>query len=521
MTSRALLLATLALAPLAAQAQTAAQPGTYTLRASLVSDIRSTDPGVNREGNTDVVVQHMVEGLVAYREDASVGPLLAEGWTISPDGTGYTFRLRRGVRFHNGAPLTSADVLWTWQRYLNPATQWRCQGEFAGQGHAKIVDISAPDEFTVVFKLDKPSALFLPNMARTDCGASAILHKDSLDAAGAWQKPIGTGPYMFGEWKRGEYVELVRFDGYAARGGERDGFTGNKIAYAQRVRFVFIPDTAALRAALLSGAIHWTASLPPSSIEEMKARQDVNVQLAPGMDMEAFLIQTTDPLLKDLRMRQALAMAIDVRQIAQAVTHGASPYNPSPVPSLSRYNTAAQKVGIPYDPAGAKKLAQEAGYKGQVLKMIATKRWPQIFDAAVLAQAMALQAGINIEIEVLDWAAQLDRYTKGDYQLMSFGYSARLDPALSFEMIMGPKATQPRKVWDDPDAQAVLQKLMTVADPAERQPLVDELHKRFIASVPMLPIYNDPNFIVTRKEVSGARAWPMGMTRLWGVRLDR
>jgi peptide/nickel transport system substrate-binding protein len=521
MTSRALLLATLMMAPLAAQAQAQTSLPSYTINGALVSDIRSTDPGVNRELNTDVVVQHMVEGLVAYREDASVGPLLAEDWTISPDGATYTFRLRRNVRFHNGATLTAADVLWTWKRFMDPKTQWRCQPEFSGQGHAKVDDISAPDESTVVFKLDKPSALFLPNMARADCGGTAVLHKDSVDASGAWQKPVGTGPYMLGEWKRGEYIELVRFDGYANRGGERDGFTGGKTAYAQKVRITVIPDAAAIRAALLSGAIHMTGALPPSDLDEMRKRTDVVVNLSPAMEMEAFLLQTTDPLLKDPRMRRALAMAIDTEQVAQAVTHGAMPFNPSVIPSGSRYHTAVQKTRIKHDPAGAKALAQEAGYRGQPLKMLATKRWPQIFDAAVLAQAMAKEAGINIELEVLDWAALLDRYTKGDFQLMSFGYSARLDPSLSFDMVMGPKATQPRKVWDDPEAQAMLQKSMSIADPAARQPIFDELHKRFLEVVPMLPIYNDPNIVVARREVSGARAWPMAMARYWGVQLNK
>jgi peptide/nickel transport system substrate-binding protein len=518
---RAMLLAILLGMPLAASAQAPTPLPTYTLRAALNADIRSTDPGVNRDLNTDVVVVHMVEGLVAYREDTSVGPLLAEDWTISGDGTTYTFRLRHGVRFHNGAPLTSADVLWTWQRYLNPATQWRCQPEFTGQGHAKIVDISAPDEFTVVFRLDHASALFLPNMARGDCGGAGILHRGSVDAAGAWQRPIGTGPYMLGEWRRGEYIELVRFDGYASRGGERDGLTGGKIAYAQRVRFMIIPDAAAARAALLSGAIHVTSTLADSDIEALRARNDVSVELSPTMELTAFLIQTNDPLLRDPRMRRAFAMALDTEQIAAAVTHGAGRFNPSAVPAGSRFHTEAQGRRIPYDAAAARALAREAGYRGQTLRMIANRRYPQMFDAAVLAQAMAQQAGIVIELEVLDWAAQLDRYTRGEFQLMSFGYSARLDPALSFDMFMGPKATQPRKLWDDPEAQAMLLRAMAVADPAERQPIFDALHQRFLAAVPMVPLYNDPSFLAVRREVSGVRAWPMSTTRMWGVQLGQ
>ena len=115
------------------------------LRVQLNADIRSTDPGVNRDGNTDAVVMHMVEGLVALREDTSIGPLLADKVTPSKDGKTYTFRLRDGVHFHNGATLTSAEVVWTWKRYLTPATQWRCLPDFDGHGIAKILSVEAID----------------------------------------------------------------------------------------------------------------------------------------------------------------------------------------------------------------------------------------------------------------------------------------------------------------------------------------------------------------------------------------
>ena len=130
------------------------------------------------------------------------------------------------------------------------------------------------------------------------------------------------------------------------------------------------------------------------------------------------------------------------------------------MPIGSPFYSAVQAQGYTQNIAQAKKLLAEAGYKGQPIKMIANKRYSSVFDAAVLVQAMAQAVGINIEIEVLDWAAQLDRYNKGDYQAMAFTYSARLDPSLSYEMLTGPKATQPRKVWDNPEAQELLRESM-------------------------------------------------------------
>src|SRR5687768_4738372 len=96
------------------------------MRVRINADIRSTDPGVNRDANSDAIVLHMVEGLVGYRDDASVAPLLAKSVDVSADGKTYTFKLREGLKFSNGEPLTSADVLASWQRYVDPKTAWRC-----------------------------------------------------------------------------------------------------------------------------------------------------------------------------------------------------------------------------------------------------------------------------------------------------------------------------------------------------------------------------------------------------------
>ena len=104
------------------------------LRVALNADILSTNPGVLRDENTDAVLLHVAEGLVAPRHDGSIAPMLARKWTVSSDGRSYTFALRQGVTFHNGASMTSADVVWSLQRYISPATHWRCLSEFTDRG---------------------------------------------------------------------------------------------------------------------------------------------------------------------------------------------------------------------------------------------------------------------------------------------------------------------------------------------------------------------------------------------------
>jgi peptide/nickel transport system substrate-binding protein len=504
--------ALLGAAPLAAQESL--------LRARLNADIRSTDPGTNRDANTDAVVLHVVEGLVAYREDTSIGPLLAERIEISEDGLAYSFTLRDGVRFHNGAVLTSADVKFAWDRYLRRETNWRCLPEFDGRGAARITAIETPDPRTVVFRLDQPSALFLANMARADCGGSGIWHRDSLNPDGSWRSPVGTGPFRMGEWRRNQFVELTRFAEYSARPGERDGYTGNKAPLVDRVRWMIIPDSAAAKAALLSNSIDIIPDISTQDLPEYQARRDIGTSSTQTMGMMALLFQVRDPLLRDVRIRRAIALSLDHPEMVKALSDGQSTYNPSVIPAASAAHGPVQRQGFARNIDEARRLLREAGYRGQTIRLLTTQRYGSVMEMAVLTQAMAQEAGINIEFEVLDWATLLDRYTRGDYSMMAFTYSARLDPSLSFEMVSGPKATQPRKTWDNPEALGMLQESMRVTDPARRQALFDELHRRFIAEVPMIVLYNDPNIAAFRANVTGYRAWPTGQPRFWGVRVQ-
>ncbi|MGO4737000.1 ABC transporter substrate-binding protein [Bosea sp. 2KB_26] len=489
-----------------------------TINVALNADIRSTNPGVNRDDNTDAVVLHMVEGLVGYRENGAVAPLLAESIAVSPDGLTYTFTLRKGVKFHNGAVMTSADVLWNWNRYMDAKTDWRCRAEFDGRTGMKVTSVDAPDPSTFVMKLEKPSAMFLDTMARTDCAMVAIIHKDSVKADGSWDRPIGTGPFTLGEWRRGEFVSLKRFDGYVSPPGEqRDGYVGRKRALVPEVKFLSIADGATIKAGLMSGALH-VADIPDSDVPEMKKIPNLEVMSAPSATKHAFLFQTRDALLGDVRMRQAIAAALDLDQIVAHTSNELGKTNNSAIYVSSPYYSDVQRQRYSQDLAKVKKLLAEAGYKGQPIKLVANKRSTvPSFPAAVVAQAMLQAAGINSEIEVLEWATQLDRYAKGNFQMMSFSYSARIDPAQSYNQFSGPKDAFPSKAWDSRRADELIEKATLVGDPAERQKLFDELHKLMLAEAPLIFLYNQVDTAGVSRKLRGFAPWVAGKPRLWEV----
>lgn len=490
------------------------------LRVRLNHDILSTDPGTLRDENTDAVLLHVVEGLVAFRENGEVAPLLARSYQVSADGLTYTFHLRPGLLFHDGTPVTAQAVVWSLHRYLDPATHWRCLPDFTGHGATRIVSVTAADRLTATIRIDRPSALFLQNLARPDCGETAILSPASVASSGAWLAPIGTGPFELAAWQPGRSIDLVRFRRYASLPGPRDGFTGGKHALVERIRFMVIPDPSAAVVALASGAVDVFDSVPPIELGALERAPGVRLDRHPIMDCFAFLLQTTDPLLRDVRIRRAIALSLDTRAMSLAAMHGLAMPNNSVVAASSPFYDGTQAKGFRPDIPLAKKLLAQAGYHGQPIAITTNRQYPAMFDLAVLAQAMAQQAGIALRIEVVDWATQLDRYSHGHYQMMAFDYSARLDPSLAYDVFMGSKSLDPRKVWDDPAIESLLEESMTVSDPARRREIFDRLHLAMLQQVPLIALYNPIQVDAVRSYVVGFKGWPAGDVRLWDVGIE-
>ncbi|MBI3709405.1 MAG: ABC transporter substrate-binding protein, partial [Proteobacteria bacterium] len=404
-----------------------------TLVIALNADIRSVEPGINRDANTDTAIHQMFEGLVAYRTDLSVGPALADAWSVADEGRTYRFVLRDGVRFHNGAPLTAAEVKWAWDR-LSKQPAWNCRGAFDGSAGAKVLAVEAVDARTVVYRLEAPSALFLKQLANIQC-AVLVYHPDSVDAAGKWKMPIGSGPLKLKEWKRDEYVLFERFADYRPSGAPASGFSGARNVYVDQVQFRVIPDASSRDAALQTGAVDVITEVEPRQIAEMKQR-GMSVLTSPGLGWTAFLVNTNDPLLSNLKIRQAMAHAINLDQIAEQRTAGLTKANPSAVSLSTAYFDNSFRAWPAYDPKKAAALLKEAGYAGQPIRIQTNKRYTGMYENSVMIHAMLSAAGFRADLEVLDWATQLDNYLKHSFQVQSFGYSPRFDPGLMYGVIL-------------------------------------------------------------------------------------
>ncbi|MGH7105760.1 MAG: ABC transporter substrate-binding protein [Acetobacteraceae bacterium] len=486
------------------------------IRIALPADIRGTNPGVDRDQFTDMVLAHVFEGLVAYDRHFHVAPVLADRFEISADAKTYTFDLRPGVRFQNGAPLTAQDVKWSWERLLDPATHYLCRDWYDGTRGLRIASIETPDSRTVVFHLATPNYLLAEEMASFQC-LSAIIHPDSVDAAGRWRRPIGTGPYEIAEWRPGRYVLLKRFPGYASRTDPESGYAGAKRAEAEYLRWQIIPDVAAALAALDSGQVDLVTGVQPTDLAALRQEPDVRIDMTSGLGWYVLLINTDDPLLKDRRIRLAIAHAIDYGALAKAVTFGHARYNPSVVALHSPYHDAAMTEGYGCDPAQAIRLLAQAGYHGQPIYLQANRRYPAMFSNAIIIQSMLRKVGIDARLQVLEWTTQLANVPARRYQLMSFGYSGRPYPLFAYDSFLGSRAVNPWMQWQDAAAMALADRVSGTPDPAMRQQIFDRIHQLMIADVPLINLYDGVVIDAVASRLAGYRSWPAGTPRLWGV----
>lgn len=506
------LAAALILSAGAAFAQDAPRAG-GTLTIALNSDIRSLEPGVNRDNNTDTVILQMFEGLVGYRMDLSVGPALAQSWTLSPDGRAYRFTLRPGVMFQNGTPLTAADVVWSWNRLIGQAG-WTCRNYFDGTAGAKVVAVEAPDPQTVVYRLEKPNAMFLKQLANVQCGV-LVSSPDSVGKDGTWKTPIGTGPFQFKEWKRDQYITLKRFAGYRSSSAPANGYSGARKAYVDAVKFQVIPDESATEAALETGAIDVLTGLPTEKIAAMK-KAGLKVLSAPGLGWYTLLLNTKDPLLSNVKVRRAMAEAIDINQIAAANTGGLVSGNPSAVSNSSAYFSAAFLAWPAYNPKHAAALLKQAGYKGQPIEIETNKRYTDMYNNAVMIQAMLAAAGFNAKLEALDWATQLNNYLNDKFQVQSFGFSGRFDPGLMYAAFLADRSKFQWAQWDDPKALALLDESAATNNEARRKDIFLQLHQMIRQQVPIIGLYYIPVVDAVSPKVQGYQPWG-GRPRAWGV----
>ncbi len=366
-----------------------------TLRIGVTLEPPHLDPTAGAAAAIDeVTYANLFEGLTRINEAGEVVPGLAESWTVSDDGLTYTFALRTGVTFHDGASFEASDVVFSLDRARAEESTNAQKGLFSA-----IDTVAAPDPATVVVTLSRPEGGFLWNMG---WGDAVIV--DPASADGNMNTPIGTGPYRFVDWVKGSKIELARYEGY----------WGDAPAIPN-VSFSIIPDSAAQVAALLAGDLDAFPNMgAPETLSQFEADPRYEVAVGTTEGETLLVMNQRRPLFQDVRVRKAISHAID----KQAIVDGAMFGFGTPIGShFAPHNEAyVDLTGVtPYDPERAKRLLAEAGHADglELVMKLPPPSYARRGGEIIAAQLRAV--GIEVELVNVEWAQWLSDVFRGEH----------------------------------------------------------------------------------------------------------
>jgi peptide/nickel transport system substrate-binding protein len=460
----------------------AAVPGVAQPTATLVVQVAAEPPGLDltatpASATAGVVFYNIQECLVKVDRHGKLVPWLAERWHTS-DNRNYTFFLKRGVRFHNGRELKAADVKFVFERAMNPETKHPYPGYYAAIG-----DIIVKDDYTVTFALKSLNANFLLNLARQ---GSVLYPREAVETLKS--APIGTGPFRFGEWVRGDRITLTRNPDYHVKG----------LPKLERVTLRFIADPNAALAALKAGDVDASLfGLGPEHVTEL--RKDARFTVIEGDTTNDVILAMNNARkpFTDARVRRAVTHAIDKKEVLSGAMFGMGRILGSNVDPLNPYFVDLSGA-MPYDPAKARKLLAEAGYAGGFDAVLRVS--PQYYYTVRAGEILVGQlqkVGVRVRLEQIEWGQWLSRVWKeADYDLTIIGHAEAWD----ISNYANPKYYYR---YESPRFQELFQKSEVTLDDKARRDLYVQMQRLLVEDAPAVWLFMHPRLAVVKKGVQG------------------
>ena len=409
------------------------------------------------------------ETLVTLNSNYEVKPLLAERFEQSDDGLEITFYLREGVKFHNGKEMKADDVVASLERWIGKSGRAK---NTIGEGK-----FEALNDYTVKLTLPEPSVGVM-HVLGAPTQAGGIMPKEVVEKAG--EDPIsefiGTGPYKFVEWKQDQYIKYERNEDYQSPEGTPDGLAGKREVLVDNLYIDFIVDGSTRTAGITTGQYDIGIAMPLDSYEQLESTKSVTneVALASGM---SFIFNEKEGVFKDPAMRLALNMALNKEEILLAGFTSPEFYRLSPgimFPEQADWHTKAGEENYnPNDPEKAKKMFEDAGYKGETITILTTRDYEYMYNTAIVVKAQLEKIGVKSELDVVDWATLLDtRNDPSKWDALISTFSTVTDPTQ--HLIFDPKYAG----WNEDEKTAeLIGKIRTSPTPADAFPYWEELQK--------------------------------------------
>jgi dipeptide transport system substrate-binding protein len=492
------------------------------------------NPQLYTAGTTfDASARAIYNTLVEFEHGTTnLRPGLAESWDISDDGLQYTFHLRQGVAFHTTESFTPSrefnaeDVLYSFERMWKEDHPYHSVSGgtyeyFNSVGLPDLLSsIEQVDDRTVRFTLNSPNATFVPIMAMDFASILSAEYAQAMSDAGTLPEvdlqPVGTGPFQLQVYQKDA---VIRYQAHP------DYWEGK--AAIDNLVFAITPDASVRWQKLQAGECHVMPYPNPADLETMQQHPDINVLEQEGLNVGYLAFNTEKEPFDDMRVRQALNLAIDKQAIIDVVFQGAGRIAKNPLPpTLWSYNDAVEDY--PYDPERARQLLEEAG-----IADLQTNIWampvqrpynPNARRMAELIQADWAEVGVQAEIVSFEWGEYLDRSLRGEHQTLLLGWTADIaDPDNFLGVLLSCAAAKDganRARWCHQPFNELIMQAVGLTDQAERTRLYEEAQVIFKEQAPWVTIAHSVVFKPVRNEVVGFKVDPFGGHYFYGVDLE-
>ncbi|GAA0757249.1 ABC transporter substrate-binding protein [Ideonella azotifigens] len=525
------LLSTLALALLAACGSAASAK---TLVYCSEGSPENFTPALNTTGTSFDAARPVYDRLTHFaRGTTTVEPGLAESWTVSPDGKVFTFKLRKGVKFHSGVngftptrDFNADDVLWSFER------QWKADHPYAKVSGGKydyfadmglkddLLALEKLDDYTVKMTLKTANVTMLANLAMDFAAIYSAEYADFLAKANKKEQfdqiPVGTGPFSFVTYQKDA---VIRYKANKAYFGEK--------AQVDDLVYAITTDPTARYSKIKAGECHLSAYPRPADLPEMQKDATLNVISQPGLNIAYWAFNTQKPPLDKKEVRQALTMAIDKAAILKDVYLGAgAPAVNLIPPTIPAYNDAVKDW--PYDPTKAKALLAKAGVKTPIeldLWYMPVQRPynPNAKRVAEMMQADLAKIGVNAKLVTFEWGEYRKRLQQGEHQTGMLGWNGDNGDPDNFFFLHGCDAARPGgqnlSKWCFKPFDEKLLKARATADMKERTKLYKEMQVIEHEEAPDFKIAHSVVYEVMRKQVTGYKQSPFNTHEFNGVSL--
>jgi peptide/nickel transport system substrate-binding protein len=488
------------------------------------------EPGNITDGNSLIVQQQIYDRLLEFKPGTTdLQPSLATDYSVSPDGKTWTFKLRPGVKFHDGTDFDAEAVKFNVERwwdakhpngYRNAGRSYEIWqqifGGFKGDPNSLLQDFKVIDKSTIQFVLKQPFAAF---PAAIGSGFFGIASPAAIQKAGAnYGTPnalaIGTGPFIFKEWRTGDRVTLAKNPNY----WQKDLPKSNQLV----IRFV--TDPAARLAQLRAGQIDFTVDLAPDQIKEIQSDANLDAVPRPSFNVGYLALNTSYKPLSDVRVRQAIDLAINKQQIVQAFWGNLGETSPHFIPFILSWAQSKNLTKREQNPQKAKELLTQAGYPNgfdlELWYMPVSRPYfptPKPIAEAFAADLSAI--GIRVKLNTKDWAAYIaDRKKSPGFQAFMLGWTADYgDPDSFYYPHFGPGGTIDIGGWKNDKVLQLLNQGRATGDQTERAKIYAQVDETLHQEAVRLPIVHSQPLLAKRKNVQGWLPSPLGSENFAGI----